>query len=251
MSLNEKTINYISLNGKSNEIKFYDLLEEGHNMDKFIRNGRLFDRPDHNFHSLLALLKNAAVIYDVGSYIGTFSIPLAIEGMEIYAFEGFPGNYRRCVKNTAPYNVTNYLCAVSNREYKTQSKFNNCTDNELHVEEIEYYRLDDFVKKHNLPSPDLVKVDIEGMETLALHGMTNLLENVRPIWSMGYHFEFYSEIEGYPGWVDVKDGGFDFQKFHELGYRIFDENGRQQPPEILEHRGGEFMFIPREKYKVK
>ena len=251
MPQNEHTIEYVSGDAKINKIKFYDLLEEGHNMDKFIRNNNLFSRPDHNFKPLLSLLKKDSIVYDVGAYIGTFAIPLAIEGMRVYSFEGFPENYRRCTKNTKPYNITNYLCAVSDREYTTTSKFNNCTDNELFVEEIKYYRLDDFVKKNNIPNPDLVKVDIEGMETLALHGMSNLLENVRPIWSMGYHYKFYSDIEGYPGWVDVKDGGFDFKKIHELGYTIFDELGRRQPPEILDTRGGEFMFIPREKYKVK
>ncbi len=251
VSLDKKTINYKSIDGNINEITFHDLLSEGHNMDKFIRQETLFERPDHNFKHILSLLKKDSVVYDIGSYIGTFAIPMAIEGMNVYAFEGFPENYRRCVKNTAPYDITNYLCAVSDKEYSTYSKFNNCTDNELHETEIKYYRFDDFVKKNNLPEPQLVKVDIEGMESIALHAMTNLIENVRPIWSMGYHYKFYSEIEGYPGWVDVEDGGFDFQRFHELDYRIFNENGYLMPPDILNYRGGEFMFIPREKYKIK
>jgi len=119
------------------------------------------------------------------------------------------------------------------------------------VRTIKYVRLDEYVKKNKIPAPSLVKMDIEGMETLALHGMTNLLENVRPIWSMGYHFKFYSTVEGYPGWIDVKDGGFDFKRFTELGYIIFDELGRRAPPHILDIRGGEFTFIPKEKIKAR
>ena len=95
----------------------------------------------------------------------------------------------------------------------------------------------------------MVKVDIEGMETIALHAMTNLIENVRPIWQMGYHYKFYSTVEGYPGWIDVEDGGYDFQKFHELDYLIFDERGNVAPPAILNQRGGEFVFVPKEKIK--
>ena len=100
--------------------------------------------------------------------------------------------------------------AVSDKNYTVDSKFNNCMDNEYEVRKIKYVRLDDFMEENNLPKPHLVKVDIEGMETLALHGMKNLLENIRPIWAMGYHYKFYSTVEGYPGWVDVEDGGFDF-----------------------------------------
>ena len=64
---------------------------------------------------------------------------------------------------------------------------------------------------------------------------------------MGYHFKFYSTVEGYPGWVDVEQGGYDFQNFDRLGYLIFDELGRRCDPAILDHRGGEFVFIPKEK----
>jgi len=234
---------------KNHEIEFHDLLTTGHNMDKFILSDTVYDRPDHNFDMILRLLKKGSVVYDVGSYIGTFAIPMALEGMEVHAFEGFPDNFERCKKNTEPYDVTNYMCAVSNKTYSVESKFNNCMDNEYEVRKINYYRLDDFVKSNSLPLPDLVKMDIEGMETLALHGMTNLLENIRPIWSMGYHFKFYSTVEGYPGWVDVEDGGFDFQRFHELGYWIFDELGRRNHPRILQERGGEFIFVPEERIK--
>ena len=234
---------------KNHEIQFYDLLTTGHNMDKFILSDSVYKRPDHNFDMILSLLKKGSVVYDLGSYIGTFAIPMAIEGMEVYAFEGFPDNFERCKKNSEPYGVRNYMCAVSDKNYSVESKFNNCMDNEYEVRKINYYRLDDFVESHSLPSPDLVKMDIEGMETIALHGMTNILENVRPIWSMGYHFKFYSTLEGYPGWIDIEDGGFDFQRFHQLGYWIFDELGRRNHPSVLQQRGGEFIFIPEEKIK--
>ena len=234
---------------KNHEIQFYDLLTTGHNMDKFILSDSVYDRPDHNFDMILRLLKKGSVVYDLGSYIGTFAIPMAIEDMEVYAFEGFPDNFERCKKNSEPYGVTNYMCAVSDKNYSVESKFNNCMDNEYEVRKINYYRLDDFVESHSLPLPDLVKMDIEGMETIALHGMTNILENVRPIWSMGYHFKFYSTVEGYPGWIDIEDGGFDFQRFHELGYWIFDELGRRNHPSVLQQRGGEFIFVPEEKIK--
>ena len=87
------------------------------------------------------------------------------------------------------------------------------------------------------------------METIALLGMDNILENVRPIWSLGYHDKFYSTVDGYPGWLDVKDGGFDFYKFDQLGYRLYDERGKRVPYSTLDNRGGEFVLIPEEKIK--
>jgi len=246
----DRRIIYTDTKNKQHDILFYDLLESGHNMDKHIINGTLFRRPDHHFGMLVSLLKPDSIVYDVGSYIGTFSIPMAIEGMELHAFEGFPDNYSRCKKNTEPYNITNHLCAVSDKEYSVESKFNSCMDDGYEKKDhIHYFRLDDFMANNKLPTPDLVKVDIEGMETIALHGMTNLIENIRPIWQMGYHYKFYSTLEGYPGWVDVEDGGYDFQNFHKLDYLIYDEHGRLNDPSILNKRGGEFIFIPKERIK--
>ena len=124
----DRRIIYTDTKNKQHDILFYDLLESGHNMDKHIINGTLFRRPDHHFGMLVSLLKPDSIVYDVGSYIGTFSIPMAIEGMELHAFEGFPDNYSRCKKNTEPYNITNHLCAVSDKEYSAESKFNSCMD---------------------------------------------------------------------------------------------------------------------------
>ena len=247
-----KEILYTATTGEKHNIQFYNLLTSGHNMDKHILNQTLFKRPDHDFRMLRGLLKPSSIVYDIGSYIGTFAIPMSIEGMDVYAFEGFPDNYHRCKKNTEPYNVTNYLCAVSDTRETTISEFNSCmaTGTEKR-DEIEYYILDEFIEENKLPKPDLVKVDIEGMESVALHGMTNLIENVRPIWQMGYHFKFYSNLDGYPGWVDVKDGGYDFQNFHKLDYLIYDERGQRCEPQILLQRGGEFIFVPREKVKKR
>jgi len=237
---------------KNHEIHFHDLLETGHNIDKFILSDSVYRRPDHNFGMILHLLAKGSVVYDIGSYIGTFSIPMAIEGMEVHAFEGFPDNFKRCKKNTKPYNVKNYLCALSDKTYTVKSKFNSCMDNEYkETRKIKYYKFDDFVKENNLPNPNLIKMDIEGMETIALHGMRNMLENIRPIWSLGYHYKFYSTVEGYPGWIDVEDGGFDFQDFAKLGYLIYDERGSRVSPEIFNHRGGEFIIIPKERTRKR
>ncbi|HUV84594.1 MAG TPA: FkbM family methyltransferase, partial [Methanosarcinales archaeon] len=204
----DKSINY-----KGHEISFYNLISGHHNIDKFILNGSLFNRPDHKFESIITLLKPNSIVYDIGAYIGSFAIPMTIEGSKVYAFEGFPDNYKRLEKNCLPYNISTYLIAVNNKNDKVKTKFNDCTDTEPQEREIEYCIFDSYIEKINIPKPDLVKLDIEGMETLALFGMTNLLENIRPIWQIGYHKGLEEKFEHYPGFVDISMGGFDFSTF--------------------------------------
>ena len=248
----EVTTQYKSSDGQIHDIKFYNLLKQGYNMDKFIKEQTLFQRPDHNFSMLTRLLKKQSIVYDLGAYIGTFSIPFALEGMKIFSFEAWPENARRCAKNCEPYDVKVFNVALSDKNETKKTQITNCMGwanfDENDFQEIKHIRLDDFIKEKKLPLPDLVKMDIEGMETIAMHGMTDLLENVRPIWSVGYHFKMESEIEGV-AWVDVKDGGFDFSKIGDLDYNIYDEFGKRVPVGILKNRGGEFTFVPREKIK--
>ena len=210
---------------KNDLIKFYDLFETGHNIDKFIMNGQLYSRADHKFDYLLGLIKPNSVVYDVGAYIGSFSIPFALEGMIVHTFEGFPDNYQRIKKNCSPYwNITPHLVAVSNKNETVITKFNDCTAQTPVEREIKFVILDEYLKENDIQEPDLVKVDIEGVETLALFGMKNLIENVKPIWQIGYHIGLDVKFAGYPGFVKVEDGGFDFNEFKIHGYKIYNEN---------------------------
>jgi len=218
----EYTVKY-----KGEEIKFYNLLTEGHNIDKLIMKGSVYERVDHKFEYLLKRLEPGSVIYDIGAYIGTFAIPFAIEGMKVHAFEGFPYNYERLKKNCEVYdNIEVNLIAVSNKNATVETKFNDCTNREPESCEINYTIFDEYIEENGIEMPDLVKIDIEGMETLALFGMTNLLENVRPIWQIGYHAGMEIEFDDYPGFVKTKDGGFDFDTFIKLDYDVYDESGK-------------------------
>ena len=228
---------------KNNTIKFYDLFETGHNIDKFIMNNQLYSRPDHNFEFLLKLMKPNSVVYDIGAYIGTFSIPFALEGMCVHTFEGFPDNFKRIKKNCAVYeNISVHLVAVSNVNETVVTKFNDCTAQEPIEREIKFMIFDEYLKENNIEAPDLVKVDIEGMETLALFGMKNLIENIKPIWQIGYHIGLDVKFDSYPGFVHVEDGGFNFNEFKKHGYKIYNE----QHKEVQGFTNwGEYVCVPK------
>jgi len=252
----EKTINYTSYyTKKPYAMHFKNLLETGGNIDRYILENKLFERMDHNYDVLFNFLKPNDIVWDIGAYIGTFSIPFAIEGMDVYAFEGFPSNFERLRVNCMPYkNINVFLCALSNENKAITSKFADCTNHELNPTEIEYFIFDEYVKKHDIPFPSLVKMDIEGMESLALLGMKNILENVRPIWQIGYHHPGNilienpeQKIEGYPGFVIPEEGGFDFETFEKLDYCVFNlAQGLKRGKFLWGDCNGEYLCVPKE-----
>jgi FkbM family methyltransferase len=233
----DATINY-----RDTPIKFYDLLDTGYNMDKFIREGSLYTRGDHQFQSLIPHIPKEGVVYDIGAYIGTFSIPMALEGFDVIAFEGFPSNSKRAAKNCVAYpSIDVHNVAVSNKTYEVETKFNDCTDQGERKEAlIKYVELDNYVKENNIPNPDFIKLDIEGMETIALFGMKNMIKNVKPIWQICYHADHPEKHEHYPGFVKTQDGGFDFSTLFE-DYNISLEG----TPVTSFSRWGEYLLVPK------
>jgi len=252
----EKTINYTSYyTSRQHQIHFKNLIENSEAIDRYILEDILFERPDHDHNILLRSLKPGDIIWDIGAYIGTFSIPFAVEGLKVHAFEGFLYNFERLNINCEPYkNITTHLCALSNENKKVISNFGDCTSQDQKPTEIEYFIFDEYVKKHNIPFPKLIKMDIEGMESLALLGMNNILENVRPIWQIGFHHPGNiliqnpeQKIEGYPGFVIPEEGGFDFETFEKLNYFVFDmKRGMKRSKFLWGDCNGEYLCIPKE-----
>lgn len=227
---------------KDNLITFYDLLDSGHNPDSQIKKGSIYSRQDHQFDSLKSHIPKNGVVYDIGAYIGTFAIPMSLEGYNVIAIEGFPLNYNRLKRNCEVYpRISCYEVAVSNREFKVTTKFNDCRDQGGREEaEIKYVKLDDFVRENKLPLPDFIKMDIEGMETVALFGMTDIIKNVKPVWQLCYHANHPEKHEHYPGFVKPEDGGFDFQTLFE-DYDIYLDGS----PVLQFSQWGEYLLIPK------
>lgn len=235
--MKDHTIQY-----KGTNILFKNLHETGHNIDRFILDGSLFRRADHNFDFINSWINPGSTVYDIGAYIGSFAIPMHLEGMNVICFEGFPDNEKRLRENCNPYGIETRCVAVSDEEKTIVTKFNDCSNQEPVEREITYVMFDDYMKRCNLEKPDLVKIDIEGMETLALKCMTNLLENVRPVWSLGYHEGIDITFDGYPGWVTKENGGFDFDRFFELDYDVYDQTERK----VDSFNGfGEYVCVPK------
>lgn len=136
-------------------------------------------------------------VYDVGAHAGFYtllgSVLVGSEG-RVVAFEpvGENLNYLEThLRINAVSNVEIVRAAVSDRAGRirltrgpSSSMWLLHSQGELEVEAV---RLDDLVMNGRLPPPDVIKMDIEGAELLALQGSVNVLECHRPVVILSTH----------------------------------------------------------------
>jgi FkbM family methyltransferase len=140
------------------------------------------------------------VIYDVGSFEGVLTLFFARTAKDVIAYEPNPRNYARCLENVRLNDLTNVKVlnrGVSDRAgiieliydplmpgagsgeqaIAQQISASVGTSQKLRVPIV---RLDDDIDLNVLPQPDFIKIDVEGMEFLALQGMQRTLRQQRP-----------------------------------------------------------------------
>jgi FkbM family methyltransferase len=131
------------------------------------------------------------IVVDGGANMGGYSLLASrragAEG-RVFAFEPDPNNFARLVKqvghltNAEP--VQKAIAAASGESLLFLDSFHaghTLVDGRVGERGISVgvTSLDDFVRDHSLPGIDVVKLDIEGAELLALDGMQRLLRSER------------------------------------------------------------------------
>lgn len=153
------------------------------------------------------LVKPGMIAYDVGANIGYISLMLAKavgETGKVYAFEALPANFERLWQHIRMNGLDNRILpfpfaivdsvkpvdfwlgpsgAMGKAEGSAGRRDVVYTKN-ISVEGIS---LDSFVYDNNNPAPQVVKMDIEGGEVLALPGMQRILEIAHPIMLLELH----------------------------------------------------------------
>ena len=138
------------------------------------------------------VIKKGDVVVDIGAHIGYYTLifaELVGENGKVFAFEPNPDNFAVLKKNVELNGYQNVVLeqkAVSNKTGKT--KLYLCDDNtgdhrlfDSHdgrkTVEVDTIKMDDYFSNYNREIA-LIKMDIQGVETLAVQGMSTILHKV-------------------------------------------------------------------------
>ena len=152
-------------------------------------------------------IQPGSVIFDVGANIGYISLLLARlagSGGKVISFEALPSNLERLRANlelndfarqveVVPAAVVDrrrsvrFLVGPSGGMGKAEGSAGRQDYDYADSIEIQGISLDDFVYDQGNPPPDVVKMDIEGGEVMALPGMRQLLSEKHPLIFLELH----------------------------------------------------------------
>ncbi len=148
------------------------------------------------------VLREGMVVVDVGSNIGYYVIIekdlVGPEGM-VVAIEPSPSNVRRLRRNIAINGLTGVVVkagAVGAHDGSGVLNLSHCSNCNTMLDvphptagavEVEEFQLDTLVESLGLERVDVVRMDIEGYEVVALQGMRNLLREHKPWLIMELH----------------------------------------------------------------
>ena len=176
-------------------------------------------------------VKPGMVPYDLGANIGYMSLLLARAvgpAGKVFAFEALPANQERLINNlklNSNENVKLISKAIADKSgAKTflvhgsggMGKLSGSVreeGNHANSIAVETVSLDEFVYKDDNPKPDLIKMDIEGGEVLALRGMAQLLKEKRPVLFIELHGREAAES----AWRTLRDANYSL-RFMRKGY---------------------------------
>jgi FkbM family methyltransferase len=175
--------------------------------------------------ALQALVKPGMTAYDVGANIGYISLMLARlvgKSGKVFAFEALPSNTSRWKVNVDLNGLSErmqlFCGAVADRTEPLSFLMHASggmgkaagsagRENSYQAEiEVPGISLDEFVFGKGNPPPQIIKMDIEGGEVLALPGMVRLLKETRPNLVMELHGQESIRIS--------------WEILSELGYRM-------------------------------
>jgi FkbM family methyltransferase len=156
--------------------------------------------------ALHELIHPGVIIYDVGANIGYISLLLAKAAGEtgkVYAFEALPENVERWRRNVVLNGMENRVMLFSGAVTQNTGQVlflvhssggmgkaaGSAGRHDQYQFEISVpgITLDEFVYGQGNPPPQVVKMDIEGGEVLALPGMRRVLVEARPLILMELH----------------------------------------------------------------
>ncbi|HBX68399.1 MAG TPA: hypothetical protein DEH25_03165 [Chloroflexi bacterium] len=156
--------------------------------------------------AIAELVQSGWVAYDVGANIGYVTLLLAQklgDAGKIFAFEALPDNLERLRAQVTTNNLEPRVRVIPGAVAATSGSIRflvgpsgamgkaegSAGRSEGHRDSLEVpgLALDDFVYQQGNPPPQVIKMDIEGGEVLALQGMPRLLAEAHPLILLELH----------------------------------------------------------------
>jgi FkbM family methyltransferase len=190
-------------------------------------------------------LKSGHVFYDLGANIGFYAtIAARIVGKSgrVYAFEPFPTSVAAIQKNAALNNFTNvevFSVAVGDKAGETTFFLaeNSAKHSLLEVKDgqgkgipVQIVALDTYIAEKGLRPPDVMMIDIEGAEILAMNGMIETIAKHKPIILCEVHW-LVDEVEEF-----IK------RVLDPLGYSCTNLSGEPLPKEPIRYH---LIMVPK------
>lgn len=168
------------------------------------------------------LVKPGMSAWDIGANAGFYTLAMSrLAGHDgcVHAFEPLPGNAAHVHEHIGFNNCANVILhqiALSDRKGEAAFRTANsnamghlATGGDLHVQTAAM----DGLIEDGVPAPDIVKMDVEGAESLVLDGARKLLGMQRTIWLIALHGEEQRKAVG--------------RILGEYGYRLFTLGGEE------------------------
>lgn len=155
------------------------------------------------------LIKPGFIVYDIGAYIGFFSLLAArLSGPSgrVYAFEPLPENLKRLKLNISLNAMENVAFCIPKAVFEKTDDvpfYDIGRDDWGRIGEavsptekdplepmaiVKTISLDEFIFHEGNPAPDLIKIDVEGREGRVLAGASRLLKKFKPIIICEVHY---------------------------------------------------------------
>lgn len=174
-----------------------------------------------------------SVVVDVGANMGYYSLLAGKTAKKVYAIEPEELNFSILKKNTQSNGLKNVeliKAAGGSRQGKVTIKRAKINPGAHKVEmergEIKMIRLDDLIKE----KVDVIKIDVEGMESEVIRGAKNLIEKWKPVIFLEYGInsrnkemiKFLKQVYGAIFWID--EYGQTYRKINDKKLSVVEGN---------------------------
>jgi len=166
----------------------------------FVRDGWSYLDEVDEFIRSMELASNKKTLWDIGAFYGLFSLAFVLGGGDrrAFAFEPNPASrakFKECLSlNPAaqvevfdsPVGLRGEVVEFCRGTFFTDAAGLSLRPGEKDLAQIETVSVDQMIEE-NLPPPDFIKIDVEGLEFDVLRGAEILLREKRPLLSMELH----------------------------------------------------------------